>query len=126
MFERTGIREGMVVRSADGEKLGKVFAVGDDAFHIEKGLFFPKDYVARFTDVTDIRDGEIILAHGRDSLRSADEASFSSSRDTVGTGAARGSMGIATGTESYERGSGLNATQRADSDREVSVPVARS
>jgi uncharacterized protein (TIGR02271 family) len=125
MFERTGIREGMVVRSADGEKLGKVFAVGDDAFHIEKGLFFPKDYVARFSDVTDIRDGEIILAHGRESLRSADDASFTSSRDTVGSGAARGSMGIATGTEGYDRSTGLNATQRADSDREVSVPVAR-
>ena len=124
MFERTGIREGMVVRSADGERLGKVFAVGDDAFHIEKGLFFPKDYVARFSDISDIRDGEIILAHGRDSLRSADDASFASARDTLGTsGVARGSPGIATGTEGYGRG--LNATQRLDSDREVSVPVAR-
>ena len=111
MFDRTGIREGMVVRSSDGEKLGKVFAVGEDAFHIEKGLFFPKDYVARFSDVTDVRDGEIILAHGRDRLRSADEASFASSSATS-TGYAR-------------EGFSGSATQRADSDREVSVPVAR-
>ncbi|MBF5045951.1 DUF2382 domain-containing protein [Aggregicoccus sp. 17bor-14] len=86
MFERSGIREGMVVRSADGEKLGKVFAVGDDAFHIEKGLFFPKDYVARFGDIQDIRDGEIILSHGRDSLRSADDASYASTTGTAGLG----------------------------------------
>ncbi|HET9450789.1 MAG TPA: YsnF/AvaK domain-containing protein [Aggregicoccus sp.] len=111
MFDRTGIREGMVVRSSDGEKLGKVFAVGEDAFHIEKGLFFPKDYVARFSDVSDIRDGEIILAHGRDRLRSADEATFASTSTATTTGAGYGLSG--------------DTTRRADSDREVSVPVAR-
>jgi uncharacterized protein (TIGR02271 family) len=121
MFDRTGIREGMVVRSSDGEKLGKVFAVGEDAFHIEKGLFFPKDYVARFSDVTDIRDGEIILAHGRDRLRSADEATFAStSTSTAAT------TGLGTENPAYAReGFAGTATQRTDSDREVSVPVAR-
>ena len=126
MFDRTGIREGMVVRSADGEKLGKVFAVGDDAFHIEKGLFFPKDYVARFSDITDVRDGEIILASGRDALRSADEASYAStstsSSTTTGTGL--GATGPGSRSDSYANAD-LSATQRRDSDREVAVPVAR-
>lgn len=69
MYQRSQISEGMAVRSIDGEKLGKVFAVGDDSFQIEKGLFFPKDYLVRYAEVSDIRDGEIILAHGRESLR---------------------------------------------------------
>jgi hypothetical protein len=69
MFERTQVKEGMVVRSQDGEKLGRVSAVGEDAFHIEKGLFFPKDYLVRFSEVAGVRDGELVLSHGRASLR---------------------------------------------------------
>jgi uncharacterized protein (TIGR02271 family) len=70
MFQRSNIREGMIVRSIDGEKLGKVFAVSDAEFHIEKGLFFPKDYLVRYSEVSDIRGDEIILNHGREALRS--------------------------------------------------------
>jgi uncharacterized protein (TIGR02271 family) len=68
MYQRTHIKEGMTVRSLDGHKLGKVYAIGETEFHIEKGLFFPKDYSCRFSEISDIRDGDIILAHGRDSL----------------------------------------------------------
>ncbi|WP_275976830.1 hypothetical protein [Polyangium aurulentum] len=32
------IYEGMEVRSADGEKLGKIVAVGDGTFEVEKGF----------------------------------------------------------------------------------------
>ncbi|MBF5041766.1 DUF2382 domain-containing protein [Aggregicoccus sp. 17bor-14] len=69
MFERSQVKEGMVVRSQDGEKLGRVFSVGEDSFHIEKGLFFPKDYRVQLSEVAGVRDGELVLAHGRDSLR---------------------------------------------------------
>ncbi|MFL5356848.1 YsnF/AvaK domain-containing protein [Archangium sp.] len=69
MFQRSQLREGMTVRSIDGEKLGRVFAIADEAFYIEKGLFFPKDYLVRYSDISDIRDGELILLHGRESLR---------------------------------------------------------
>jgi uncharacterized protein (TIGR02271 family) len=68
MYQRSHIKEGMTVRSLDGHKLGKVYAIGETEFHIEKGLFFPKDYSCRFSEISDIRDGDIILAHGRDSL----------------------------------------------------------
>jgi hypothetical protein len=68
MFQRSQLKEGMTVRSFDGEKLGRVFALGDDTFHIEKGLFFPKDYLVRYAEISDIRDGEVILLHGRESL----------------------------------------------------------
>lgn len=56
---REDIREGMKVRSSDGETLGKVLSLGDSTFIIEKGFFFPKDYEARYDQVSDIRDGEI-------------------------------------------------------------------
>jgi uncharacterized protein (TIGR02271 family) len=69
MYQRSHIKEGMIVRSLDGEKLGKVFAIGEDSFQIEKGLFFPKDYLVRYAEVSDIRAGEIILTHGRESLQ---------------------------------------------------------
>lgn len=69
MYQRDGIKEGMIVRSIDGHRLGKVYAVGESEFHIEKGLFFPKDYSVRYAEVSDVVDGEIILAHGKESLR---------------------------------------------------------
>ncbi len=72
MIERELIREGMVVRTRDGHKLGKVIAIGDQQFQIEKGIFFPKDYVATFDAVAEIRDDELILAHGAEALRSAE------------------------------------------------------
>ena len=86
MFQRTDVKEGMVVRSIDGEKLGKVFAVGDGEFHIEKGLFFPKDYLVRYTEISDIRAGEIILNHGKEAL-----SSLSRDDNRYGTTAGMGS-----------------------------------
>lgn len=75
MDQHDGIKEGMIVRSIDGHRLGKVYAVGESEFHIEKGLFFPKDYSVRYAEVSEVVDGEIILAHGKESLRpfSSDE-----------------------------------------------------
>ncbi len=69
MYQRGDIKEGMTVRSVDGHKLGKVYAVGETEFHIEKGLFFPKDYAVRYAEISALRDGDIILAHGKESLR---------------------------------------------------------
>jgi uncharacterized protein (TIGR02271 family) len=67
-IQRANIREGMVVRSGDGEKLGKVVHCGPDLFIIEKGLFFPKDYECRYDDVTEVRGDEIFLRLLRDQL----------------------------------------------------------
>jgi hypothetical protein len=90
MYQRGDLKEGMTVRSVDGHKLGKVYAVGDTEFHIEKGLFFPKDYSVRYAEVSDIRNGEIILAHGKESLRAfSDEVPYQSGpiaqREGIGT-----------------------------------------
>lgn len=57
---RNQIKEGMLVRSTDGDKLGKVTALGPDTFTIEKGLLFKEDHQASYDRVADIRDNEII------------------------------------------------------------------
>ena len=92
MFQRTDVKEGMVVRSVDGEKLGKVFAVGDGEFHIEKGLFFPKDYLVRYSEISDIRAGEIILNHGKEALStlSGDDNRYATSESMAGLGGGAG------------------------------------
>lgn len=100
MIKRNDIKEGMTVRSSDGEKLGKVFAVSEGEFHIEKGMFFPKDYLVRYLEVSDIRNGEIYLNHGREALRglsdSADMDTMAARRE--GAGVAPGAVGTTTTT----------------------------
>ena len=50
------IREGMIVRTPDGEKLGRVASVGNDNFTIERGLLFKHRFVAPLEHVILIDD----------------------------------------------------------------------
>jgi len=129
MFQRTDVREGMVVRSIDGEKLGKVFAVGDGEFHIEKGLFFPKDYLVRYSEISDIRAGEIILNHGKEALStlSRDDNRYATTAGLGGgAGVGPGAVGMpaersATGYSSTTTGLGMGADTRGLGDRDTSL-----
>jgi uncharacterized protein (TIGR02271 family) len=117
MFQRSSIREGMIVRSIDGEKLGKVFAVGDGEFHIEKGLFFPKDYLVRYSEISDIRGDEIILNHGREALSSlsGEERYGTTAGLGGGAGVGPGAVGMGMGTDlgaSTSTGLGMGADTR--------------
>jgi uncharacterized protein (TIGR02271 family) len=62
------IHEGMTVLSSDGEKLGKVTACAGSTFTIEKGIFFPKDYVARADEIADVTGDEVRLALTKESF----------------------------------------------------------
>jgi hypothetical protein len=73
MYDRKAIREGMTVYSQDGERLGKVFAVGDDAFQIEKGLFFPRDALVRYDAIADVQGHDVILSTHKEALRPVGE-----------------------------------------------------
>ncbi len=97
-MDTRGVRQDMAVRSADGEKLGKVVECGQDRFIVEKGFFFPKDYTARYDEVAEIRDGEVLL------------------RDSAGALRERSGSGVGGGVDQTEMGTG--ATEQ------VSVPVA--
>jgi uncharacterized protein (TIGR02271 family) len=133
MFDRSQIQEGMTVRSSDGDKLGRVYAIGDTEFFIEKGLFFPKDYACRYADIADIRNGEVHLLHGRESLRKASEAEPVRTYETGAgtteaglgstpvTGVGTGVIPPAYGTSVQEPGLG-ERTVSARSE-EVAIPV---
>ncbi len=109
------IREGMTVYAADGEKLGKILQCDPDAFIIEKGFFFPKDYIARYEDVADATGDEVRLLRGRASLESG-EASVPHDRagHELGYGAAGAAPAAVEGSLGMNAsGAGLGAT-RAD------------
>jgi uncharacterized protein (TIGR02271 family) len=62
------IREGMVVRTADGERLGTVVSRGEDTFVIEKGLLLPRDFIARYADVAEVQGEEVRLRQTREEM----------------------------------------------------------
>lgn len=64
MINRTDLSEGMTVRSADGDKLGKIIAIDDAGIRLEKGIFFPKEYLASFDQLDQIADGDLYLKWG--------------------------------------------------------------
>ena len=69
MIERNRIHEGMVVRSAEGRRLGQVLACQEGSFLVTT------DYVARYDDVADISGDEIRLALPQQSVGSSDQGS---------------------------------------------------
>lgn len=135
MFDRSQIQEGMTVRSSDGDKLGRVYAIGDTEFYIEKGLFFPKDYACRYSDIADIRNGEIHLLHGRESLRKASEVEPVRTYETGAgtteaglgaspvTGVGTGVIPTAYGTGASIQEPGLGERTVSARSEEVAIPV---
>jgi uncharacterized protein (TIGR02271 family) len=125
-METRQIREGMVVRSSDGEKLGKVIRCGAAEFIIEKGFFFPKDYVARYDQAT-VSGDEVMLSLPASSLREAGEGDIGLREESAGA------MGTHLGTyASGETGAGgrtVGEGQRTGmlghgTSEEVRVPVS--
>ncbi|MBC7691756.1 MAG: DUF2382 domain-containing protein [Methylotenera sp.] len=61
MNKFSNVHEGMTVITQDGEKLGKIVALDSDSFTVEKGFFFPKDFTARYDDISSADDDQLIL-----------------------------------------------------------------
>ena len=74
MIDRSQVHEGMMVRSADGKKLGRVLACDQGGFLVEKGCFFATDYVARYGDVEDVSGEEIRLSRREQALAHGEHA----------------------------------------------------
>ena len=64
MIDTSRFREGMTVRSADGDKLVKVVGTDARGLRVEKGIFFPKEYVAALDQVDQVTGDEIYLRWG--------------------------------------------------------------
>src|SRR5690606_39243971 len=71
--------------SSNGKDLGQVTALSDQSFMIEKGWLFPKEYVASYSLISSIREGEIWLSMSDDQLR---EAAATAERGAIPAGAA--------------------------------------
>ncbi len=68
MMRAHTIREGMRVRTSDGARLGRVVLTGERTFQVEKGFFFPREYVARYADVSEVQGDEVTLTVSREEL----------------------------------------------------------
>jgi uncharacterized protein (TIGR02271 family) len=113
---RRGVQEGMIVYSADGEKLGKVLQCEADTFIIEKGFFFPKDYIARYQDIGEVRGDEIHLTSAQASYTGEGDGREARLDDSSGMAATSG-----MGTPSY--GTQRESAMRT-SGEDVRVPLA--
>ena len=123
MANTWNVREGMVVHSLDGERLGKVVAVGADHFQIEKGFFFPKEYFARMSDISSQDGDDVILAHGQDALRETATAEMdrSDSQRTSTEGIAKAGVGRRTRTAADLRTDG-SASDSDFKDETLRIP----
>jgi uncharacterized protein (TIGR02271 family) len=116
---RRGVQEGMIVYSSDGEKLGKVLQCEAETFIVEKGFFFPKDYIARYQDISDVRGDEIHLTSAK--------SAYTGDRDvregsTLGT--ASGTSGESYGTGRAAMGTERERTAARTGGEDVRVPLA--
>ena len=61
MVRQDEVREGMVVRDADGRKVGRVGAVGESHFELEPRLLSRDEFLVEYSDVRHMREGELYL-----------------------------------------------------------------
>lgn len=71
MAQRMDVRVGMDVRSRDGRRLGRVIGLAEDAFVVEKGVFYARDYRVPFRSVETIEGDDILLSLDKDELQKA-------------------------------------------------------
>ena len=119
MIDRKRLRKGMTVHSADGHKLGKVIELDANTFVIEKGHFFPKDFVARYEDVADVLADDVRLTRGREALAEIGgtfgEDAFSGASSAMGPG---GGFETAPAEEDVELEERLRRDRAAERQRE--------
>lgn len=92
MIHAGDVREGMAVRTADGQPLGRVAGVGATHFELEQGLVpIPRhDYLVEFSDVDSVRGDEILLKpadHSQLTLEVDDDGGALPPRSSEGLGA---------------------------------------
>jgi uncharacterized protein (TIGR02271 family) len=117
---RDQIREGMSVKSSDGTNLGKVVALESDHFVIEKGFFFPKDYLVRYADVVNIDADTIQLSLDSESLRRVDEGVAATGEGSAASG--REGTGGLESAEATDRS--VTADKVGAKHEETRIPVA--
>ena len=83
----------MSVISADGHRLGGVVRCDADTFLIEKGIFFPRDWVCSYTQVATVDGESVHLTVNRDQLERVDADRDRDEVDDAAFSAPRGGLG---------------------------------
>jgi uncharacterized protein (TIGR02271 family) len=120
---RRDIEQGLLVRTAEGEKLGRVVRCEQDTFIIEKGIFFPTDYVARYDDVADVRDREVYLKRGAADLRGSGSTTRAGTKEQVSVPVMEEELSAQKRTK--EAGQVRVRKEVVTERKDISVPVTR-
>lgn len=125
-YDKTRVRVGMKAISNRGEHLGRVLSRDDQGFIIEKGVFFPKDYLLRYEYISDLRGDELIYA--LDDLRIAERATTAAQRPVAAVSAASvGAIPVPAAAAPLRAGDGAlrgrHLPADLDTDQEIRLPL---
>jgi hypothetical protein len=70
------IRVGMAVLAPDGDPLGQVFEIGEDALACERGAFFAREWKVSYAEVDRVDDRGVWLRHGRGSMERVSHGAY--------------------------------------------------
>lgn len=73
-MNQQSVRRGATVRNLNGKELGKIVTAGEATFVIGTGVLSRSEYSARYTDIVEMRDGDVVLGAELEELRQRDEA----------------------------------------------------
>lgn len=128
-YGRSDIREGLPVYSRDGQKLGKVVRLAADEFEIEKGLFFPREYLASYREISRIDQDAIWLSWSKEEFEAARTADIGHAEGTTLRGEeARMPLKeeeLVVDKQRREAGEVRLRKEVSTEERQVSVPVTR-
>jgi uncharacterized protein (TIGR02271 family) len=125
-YDKSRVRVGMKAISNRGEHLGRVLSKDDQGFIVEKGKFFPKDYLLRYEYISDLRGDELIYA--LDDLRTSERATTAAQRPVAQASAASVGAIPVPATAAPIRTSavaprGHNLSADLDIDQEIRLPL---
>lgn len=129
-MDTRGVREGMKVRDANGQSLGSVERCDEDAFLIQKGFFFPKDYLIHYGHIADIRDGEAWLRMTADELKAGDVSDVPAGREELASAGEEVRVPVAEEeleVEKHRQKTGEVGVRKhvTTEEKNITVPVSR-
>lgn len=68
-MDNYSLRKGMIVRSVDGEKVGKLTTAVDNTFLVEKGILFPEDFTFNVSAIDRIEGDVLYLKYTLQQVR---------------------------------------------------------
>jgi hypothetical protein len=72
MVDVRKLNKGMAVYSADGQRIGRVLAVGSSQFQVERGRVFHRDFLVSVSDIVRLEGEHIHLRRAREDIPGVD------------------------------------------------------